>query len=73
MQVLAQDRQQQQHHDAAAEGDELHNALGAASAEIGNSVAPCDADAAAQPARERHQRQTGKGEYATNTARPALK
>ena len=60
VQVTAQDAQQQQHHDAGAEGDQLHDALGAAAAQIGDAEAPGDADAAAQPPREVDQQAAGE-------------
>ena len=47
-QIVAHHREQQQHHDAVRERRELHHALGAPAAEVGDAVAPGHADAAAK-------------------------
>ena len=51
-QIVADQAEQQQHHDARAERDDLHQAFRATPAEIRNAVAPRHADAAAQAARK---------------------
>ncbi len=47
-QVVADDGEQQQHHDAERKGRELHHALGATPAQVGDAVAPRDSHSAAQ-------------------------
>ena len=54
-QIAAHHRQQQQHHQPQAKGDDLHHAAAAAPRDVGEPIAPGDAHAAAQPAREPHQ------------------
>ena len=63
VQIVTQDPQQQQHHDAGAEGHQLHDALGAAPAQVGDPEAPGDADPAAQAPREIHQQHSGERQH----------
>ena len=66
-QVVAHQREQQQHHEAETERDDLHDAVAAAPRNVGEPVAPRDADAATQwpqrlhqqPARGRQQHERG--------------
>ena len=62
VQIVAQDRQQQQRHDAGAEGHQLHHALGAPPAQVRDAKAPRDSDPAAQPPGERHEREARERE-----------
>ena len=55
----------------STEGRDLQQAFGAPAAQVRKPVSPGDADGATQPARQRHEQRTGRGEYEQKSDQPA--
>ena len=59
---------QQQNHDAGAEGHDLHDAFAAPPTEVCNTESPRNAHAAAQPARQKHEKRAGERQHQQEAA-----
>src|SRR6185437_10281243 len=70
VEVTTNDAEEQQRHDAGAEGDDLHDAVGSAPAETGDAIPPGDSGAGAQPAGCHDEERAGQGEYGDESSEP---
>jgi hypothetical protein len=70
-QVVTHQREQQQHHEAEAEGHDLHDAVAAAAGDVHEAIAPGDTHAAAQRRKQFHQHPARDGEQQERRAEPA--